>query len=389
MPGDEKPLTELAKGSGIRPTPENEKPNTEVSGVGGVPGKSIGSWPWVAILVFAVIVCIVASVYGVVPVALLGACVAALAVLWKLPLRVAARYPDLDAKARFEVENESRKTIAQIIGGAGLIATLYFTGLTFDLSRDRQLTERFEKANQQLGAVNKNDEPIRAVRIGAIYSLERIAQESERDHWPIMEQLSAYVRDRAPWPPKELPKNGHDCSELKPEADVQAALTVIGHRSDQRVKSDMLALHRVDLHGANLMGVDLRNAHLELANLYQAHLHCADVSGAKFKKAEMVAADMTVHNASDADFEGATFGETDFRGVNLRYAKLPIENLVLIRCSEATQLPDGQKCPPSAETGGMLGEFCRQNPEACAPNQDDGSTDAKHQGKAPAASTKK
>ena len=40
--------------------------------------------------------------------------------------------------------------------------------------------------------------PNTEVRIGAIYALERIAQDSLRDHVPIMEILTAYIRQNAP-----------------------------------------------------------------------------------------------------------------------------------------------------------------------------------------------
>ena len=32
------------------------------------------------------------------------------------------------------------------------------------------------------------------IRLGGIYALERISNESEKDYWPIMEILTAYVR---------------------------------------------------------------------------------------------------------------------------------------------------------------------------------------------------
>ena len=64
-----------------------------------------------------------------------------------------------------------------------------------DADRERRITESFAKAVEQLG-----DDKLE-VRLGGIYTLERIARESERDYWPIMETLTAYVRERAPWPP--------------------------------------------------------------------------------------------------------------------------------------------------------------------------------------------
>ncbi|WP_062294251.1 hypothetical protein [Nostoc piscinale] len=36
------------------------------------------------------------------------------------------------------------------------------------------------------------------MRLGAIYTLERIAKDSAKDHWTIMEVLTAFVRENAP-----------------------------------------------------------------------------------------------------------------------------------------------------------------------------------------------
>jgi hypothetical protein len=62
---------------------------------------------------------------------------------------------------------------------------------------ERRLTESFAKAVEQLGSEKLE------LRLGGIYTLERLARESEREYWPIMETLTAFVRERAPWPPKE------------------------------------------------------------------------------------------------------------------------------------------------------------------------------------------
>jgi hypothetical protein len=49
------------------------------------------------------------------------------------------------------------------------------------------------------------------VRLDAIYALERIAQDSERDHIPIMETLCAYIRENSHWrpPPSTASRNGN------------------------------------------------------------------------------------------------------------------------------------------------------------------------------------
>jgi hypothetical protein len=64
------------------------------------------------------------------------------------------------------------------------------------VAQERQITELFTAAVDQLGSDNLEN------RLGAIYALERIAEDSVRDHWPIMEILATYVRQNAPWPPR-------------------------------------------------------------------------------------------------------------------------------------------------------------------------------------------
>ena len=61
-----------------------------------------------------------------------------------------------------------------------------------EIASDGQVTERFTRAIEQLGS-----EPIE-VKLGGIYALERIMKDSPRDHWTIVETLTAFVRHRCP-----------------------------------------------------------------------------------------------------------------------------------------------------------------------------------------------
>jgi hypothetical protein len=96
--------------------------------------------------------------------------------------------------------------------------------------------ERFTRAIEQLGSDQLE------VRLGAIYALERIARDSERDHWPIMEILTAYVRAHAPRKKEEqrlqeeisssatqLVQNNQPPPKLA--TDIQAIPTVLGQRT--------------------------------------------------------------------------------------------------------------------------------------------------------------
>src|SRR5438093_12794211 len=76
--------------------------------------------------------------------------VVALVVVVVLPASLVAG--DLTAAERLKAENDLRTTLIQMIGGGALLGGLYFTGRTFQLNREGQVTDRFTKAIEQLGS---------------------------------------------------------------------------------------------------------------------------------------------------------------------------------------------------------------------------------------------
>lgn len=245
--------------------------------------------------------------------------------------------------------------------------------------RERRITESFAKAIEQLSSDKLE------TRLGGIYTLERIARESEREYWPIMEVLTAYVREHAPWPPPQqlgqpcvelqvsdreidhdreepiasggsvesmwlagsdylavLPRGGkrprEDIStETRPPADVQAILTVVGRRDEQRRKQDKaegrsLVLHKtdlrgVDLSGAHFEGANFENAHLEDADLWKAYLDDAHLEEAHLQGAWLFGTHLQHAHLEKAHLQGATLWKTDFfeaklEGAHLEGAKL-------------------------------------------------------------------
>jgi hypothetical protein len=94
-------------------------------------------------------------------------------------------------------------TLAQILGGTALLSGLYFTWRSLQVNREGQITDRFTRAIDQLGKTDDKGNKRLEIRIGGIYALGRIAKESKEDYWPIMEILTAYVRQNAHWPEEE------------------------------------------------------------------------------------------------------------------------------------------------------------------------------------------
>src|SRR5215217_7452522 len=141
-------------------------------------------------------------------------------------------------------------TLAQILAGTALLSGLYFTWRTLQVNREGQITERFTRAIDQLGKVDENNNKLFEIRIGGIYALERIARESEEDYEPIMEVLTAYVRQNAPLKPgKETAEEESDKEERTPDPDIQAITTVLRRltRLHGQGQPGSLDLHDTDL----------------------------------------------------------------------------------------------------------------------------------------------
>jgi hypothetical protein len=109
------------------------------------------------------------------------------AFLWFVPrLQVENFSQKVPADDRPALVNEYRRTWAQIIGGFGLLLGLYFTWRRIEISqqeleatRDQQVTERFTRAIDQLGATdNEGKNKKLEIRLGGIFALERIAVDS-------------------------------------------------------------------------------------------------------------------------------------------------------------------------------------------------------------------
>jgi len=119
--------------------------------------------------------------------------------LWKLPQWQVAYV--FNVKDRVDLESKSRQTLAQILGGAVLLGGLFFTAQTLLTTQEGQITERFTRAIEHLG-----DKERLTVRLGGIYALERIARDSAKDHWQIMEVLTAYVREHSSREEEQAPQ---------------------------------------------------------------------------------------------------------------------------------------------------------------------------------------
>lgn len=247
-----------------------------------------------------------------------------------------------------------RTALAALVVAAAGISGLFFTAKTLrttqatlvhtrakdraqeELTREGQVTERYVKA---VGLLTDEDSPTARL---AVYALQRIMRDSEKDHDTIVQLLAGFIRERSPWPSSTA------TPREKAPSDIQAALTVLATRPD-RPEADRIDLSHTDLSGAELATArldkatfvgscldraSLTGAHLHEANFWQASMQNLVADGADFSHAQLTEADLNT-----ADLNSANLSEANLRQADLRSSHLLNANLTSTDLTEA-QLVD-------------------------------------------------
>lgn len=241
-------------------------------------------------------------------------------------------------KISLEDKIEISKTFATTLGGSAFILNLYYLGKQKESlektaiaaiqnaqsAEEKQITERYSKAVEQLG-----HEEI-YVQTGAIYALERIAKDSDKDYWQIMEILTAYVRQKYLMNKEPL---------VSITIDIQAALTVIvrlskNYKSRQEYPINLTNaninganLQNANFEGANLEGVNLENANLEGANLENANLKGANLKNANLERANLENAKLAKASLIKVNFQKAILKNTDLSSLDFKKSDFSFANL--------------------------------------------------------------
>jgi hypothetical protein len=263
-------------------------------------------------------------------------------------------------------------TLAAGLAIAGVTLMRHFAQT--DADRQRRIIESFSKAIEQLGSDKLE------VRLGGIYALERISQESPRDYWTVMENLTAFVRERTRrteaerlrkpldqrleerayslWENAGRPEGRHNEFWAKAEAveeeklrdppatDIAAVLTVIKRRSEDDRAQEAREQRALDFREVVLRGADLREAHLKRTYLFGAHLEGADLTGAYLEGANLTWAHLEGARLEAAHLEGANLTWAHLEGADLRRAEgLTQAQIDGAYGDVATTLPEGLTRP--------------------------------------------
>ncbi|WP_167536431.1 pentapeptide repeat-containing protein [Streptomyces ficellus] len=222
--------------------------------------------------------------------------------------------------------------MAVSLPGLAALGALLFTWLQggqaskeLRINESGQITNRFNAAIGNLGSASLD------VRLGGIYALQRIMQDSARDHPTVVSVLAAFVRQHAgssaeskKGPTRMTAPAGYHA----PPVDVRAAYAVLARRQPDRDSGTSVDLSKTDLRGLRVTeririrfpGADLTEADLRYADLTGADLQRANLVGSNVEKAILDKADLT-----GADLGQATLRASSFDGADLRKADVSCE----------------------------------------------------------------
>ncbi|MCC5612069.1 pentapeptide repeat-containing protein [Nostoc sp. CHAB 5834] len=190
------------------------------------------------------------------------------------------------------------------------------------VAEDKQITECFSKAIEQL-ASDKIE-----VRLGAIYTLERIAKDSPKDRLTVMKVLTAFVRENALLN-SELIQNAIHLNFTKDKErtlkkislDIKEAFTVIQNNQ----KNEQLNLSHINFFQAELSHFDFKGLSLKSANFAEVF----------FLEVDFAEADLAFANLSGSILINSDFKAANLTGANLTRAKLIETNLIKANLSFA------------------------------------------------------
>ena len=259
-----------------------------------------------------------------------------------------------------ELAVQARSSITQALGGLALIVTIAITAFqvnearrtadagqvsaernfhfaqtsanqSFNLARRGQVSERFTRAVEQLGAREENGTPDTAVRTGALFSLMRIGIDSPDHTQPALLVVATYVRRFKQ--PADLKPDGCDANFdfTQSQPDIANALRFVLYRIAAKLDGEAF----LGLRGANLNGIALDGLNLSDFDLTRIKFRHASLVRADFGQADLRQANFENACLTDANFKSAKLKGAVFSGANLKGAKFTQEDLDRAPLSEA------------------------------------------------------
>ncbi|MEP1080139.1 pentapeptide repeat-containing protein [Leptolyngbya sp. PL-A3] len=219
---------------------------------------------------------------------------------------------NIEAKERAKTGIELIQLVATVVGGIAIFWNIIIARRQLVATQEQNITDRFSKAVEQLGHDSTS------VRIGGIYALLRVTQDSPRDHWTIMEILASFVRDKCGLGGEKLASNS-----VKYQKDVQSAISVLGHRDRTKDPIDgELYLNYNDLREVAFFDSDHSNTYFHGSDLRKSNFSGTNLKNCEFRKSTLCETNLEQANLSNANLVEANLKEAKLQGCNLQGADL-------------------------------------------------------------------
>ena len=270
----------------------------------------------------------------------------------------------LKASERVNAISQLRIAIVQVLAATGAAIALIYTARNYQLSRRGQVTDRFTKALERLGAEEM------FLRIGGLLALEQIVQDSPDQANDASEVLQAFLKWQAGERIERITRKQNlktffrryssSITPLHPWSpsvrdDVQVALTSITRPKSRVHANRHLSLTNLNLCGARLTGADLRSINFTDTDLSGSYVYDSDLTGAQLLESRAVGiqflestldgasftlGDFTYANFNDCsmlltEWEGATLAGADFQRCKLKGSSFKEANLSAAKFFEA------------------------------------------------------
>jgi uncharacterized protein YjbI with pentapeptide repeats len=211
------------------------------------------------------------------------------------------------------------------------------------IAQARFVTETFSKAVEQIERSDRS-----SACLAAIYSLERIYNDSPSTYWMVINYLTAFVRDRSPLSTRlrDLYSSGGnrsaeevkrrrdeeyradylDTTDRQPSREIAAILLILGKPSQHKEaflhEIGYIDLSKTDLVGAQINFADFRkcvflSTDFRASSFHRTHFEGADLREADFRWTELLFTDFTKANLAFAKFNEAKLTRAEFNEAKL------------------------------------------------------------------------
>jgi len=161
-------------------------------------------------------------------------------------------------------------------------------------------------------------------RLGALYSLERLLRESEKDQRTILETLCAYIRENSPLQlsaDKKEAEKAYDskiCPALTKRNDVQAAVTIVGRRPETLRMRSQREGWNLDFRDTNLAGYDFSKLNFDRSDFSGSFLNDAKMTSASFANSAFLHTNLSGADMTDSNFQASTFEKCTVKKARLK-----------------------------------------------------------------------